>query len=143
MTIIMISWKKLIIFLKNKKLLFITDECVFDDSIMHGGYECGSDGKWSKTCVPSYCDNGYVYDSKTNKCIEEICLLKQKNDKKGTSIFIASMTFFGLFLIALILYIIACCKKWEKSKYLFFIMIPFLLLGIILVMVATLKYGFS
>ena len=128
---------------KNKKLIFITDECTFDDSIMHGGYQCGNDGKWNKTCVPSYCDNGYVLDRKTNKCIEEICLIKQKNYEKGTAIFIASMVFFGLFLITLILYIIFCCKKWEKSKYLFFIMIPFLLLGIILVMVATLKYGFS
>ena len=127
---------------QNKKLLFITDECVFDDSIMHGGYECGSDGKWSKTCVPSYCDNGYVYDSKTSKCIEEICLLNEKNYKLGNSIFIASMIFFGLFLISLIVYIITCCKNWDKSKYLLFIMIPFILLGIILVMVATLKFGF-
>ena len=128
---------------KNKKLIFIIDECTFDDSILHGGYECGSDGKWNKTCVPSYCDNGYAYDKKTNKCIEEICLLNQKNYEKGTAIFIASMVFFGLFLITLIVYIITCCKEWDKSKYLFFIMIPFLLLGIILVMVATLKYGFS
>lgn len=128
---------------KNKKLIFIIDECTFDDSILHGGYECGSDGKWNKTCVPSYCDNGYAYDKKTNKCIEEICLLNQKNYEKGTAIFIASMVFFGLFLITLIVYIITCCGGWDKSKYLFFIMIPFLLLGIILVMVATLKYGFS
>ena len=97
--------------------------------------------------IPSYCDNGYVFDNKTNKCIEEICLLKEKeeekNKEKGIAIFIASMVFFGLFLISLILYIITCRKGWDKSKYLFFIMIPFLLLGIILVMVATLKYDFS
>ena len=127
---------------KNKKLLFITDECVFDDSLMHGGYECGNDGKWSKTCVPSYCDNGYVYDSKTNKCIEEICLVNEKNYKKGNFIFIASMAFFGLFLISLIVCVITCCKKLDKSKYLFFIMIPSILLGIILLIVAILKFGF-
>ena len=133
---------------KNKRLLFITDECVFDDKLMHGGYECGNDGKWSKTCVPSYCDNGYIYDKKTNKCIEDICLkIEENNDskskensKEATATFIASMVFFGLFVIALILYIILLCKGWEKANYIFFLMIPFLILGIILVMVATLKY---
>ena len=50
-------------------------------------YECGSDGKWSKTCVPSYCDNGYIYDSKTNTCIEDICLIKDTDntDNKKTN----------------------------------------------------------
>ena len=142
---------------KNKRLLLITDECVFDNSMMHGGYECGSDGKWSKTCVPSYCDNGYIYDSKTNTCIEDICLIKKDTDtdntddtdniktnsKEAIGLFVSSMVFFGLFLISLVLYIIACCNGWDKANYLFFIMIPFLILGIILVMVATLKFHFS
>jgi hypothetical protein len=142
---------------KNKRLLLITDECVFDNSMMHGGYGCGSDGKWSKTCVPSYCDNGYIYDSKTNTCIEDICLIKKDTDtdntgdadniktnsKEAIGLFVSSMVFFGLFLISLVLYIIACCNGWDKANYLFFIMIPFLILGIILVMVATLKFHFS
>ena len=132
---------------KNKKLLLIADECVFNDKIMHGGYECGSDGKWNKTtCVPSYCENGYAYDIKTNKCIEDICLIKEKNDaenyKKGKVIFIISMVSFGLFLILLIIYIISCCNEWDKAKCLCLLIIPLLLLGIILVMVATLKYDF-
>ena len=110
---------------------------------MHGGYECGSDGKWSKTCIPSYCDNGYIYDKKTNKCIEDICLKKNENSKEGTALFISSMVFFGLFLISLITYIILCCKQWEKAKYIFFIMIPFLIIGIILILVSTLKFDFS
>ena len=49
---------------KNKKLLFINDGYVFDYKLMFGGYECGSDRKWTITCVPSYCDNGYIYDKK-------------------------------------------------------------------------------
>ena len=116
---------------------------------MHGGYECGSDGKWNKTCIPSYCDNGYIYDKKTNKCIEDICLKKEdnnngkQNSKEGTALFISSMVFFGLFLISLITYIILCCKQWEKANYLFFIMIPFLIIGIILILVSTLKFDFS
>ena len=132
-------------------------KCVFDDKILHGGYECGDDGKWTKTCVPSYCDNGYIYDKKTNKCIMDICLKKDENEdngsrqnpeskqnsKEGIALFIASVVFFGLFLISLILYIILFCNHWEKSNYIFFIMIPFILLGIILILVSTLKYDFS
>ena len=134
---------------KNKKFIFITDECVFEDKIMHGGYECGSDGKWNKTCVPSYCDNGYIYDKKANKCIEDICLEKdenkdgQQNSNEGTALFISSMVFFGLFIISLISYIILCCKDWEKANYIYFIMIPFLILGIILILVSTIKFDFS
>ena len=135
---------------KNKKLLFITNECVFDDKKMHGGYECGSNGYWSKTCIPSYCDNGYVYDSKTNKCIEDICLIKEKNNadetEKGKSIFIASMVFFGLALLIIIVYVIFCCEccdcKCEEKNYLCIAMLIFLVIGIILVMVATLKYKY-
>ena len=135
---------------KNKRLLFIADECVFDDKKMHGGYVCNSSGQWNTTCKPSYCDNGYIYDKKTNKCIENICQKKdqyvpddKENSKEGIACFIASMVFFGLSLITLITYIICCCSGWDKSIYIFFIMIPFLITAIILIMVSTLKYEFS
>ena len=132
---------------KNKKLLFITDECVFEDKMIHGGYECGDDGKWSKKCVPSYCDNGYYYDKKANKCFENICLVKEtekeEEDPIGRNLFISSMVFFGLFVISIIVYIILTCTQFEKKNYCLFIMIPFLIAGIVLIMVATLKYDFS
>ena len=135
---------------KNKRLLFIADECVFDDKKMHGGYVCNSSGQWNTTCEPSYCDNGYIYDKKTNKCIENICQKKdqyvpddKENSKEGKACFIASMVFFGLSLITLIIYIICCCSGLDKAIYIFFIMIPFLITAIILIMVSTLKYDFS
>ena len=132
---------------KNKRLLFITDECVFEDKMMHGGYECGDDGKWTKKCIPSYCDNGYDYDKKTNKCLENICLVKEieQMEKENTALnlFISSMVFFGLFVITLIIYIILFCKKFEKKNYFFFLIIPFLIVGIVLIMVSTLKYDLS
>ena len=55
---------------KNKKLVFVTDECnnKFENGYTHGGYECGDDGKWTNKCVASYCDAGYVFNYKTNKC---------------------------------------------------------------------------
>ena len=67
----------------------------------------------------------------------------KKNSKEGTVLFPSSMVFFGLFLISLILYIILLCKSWEKANYIFFIMIPFLIIGIILIIISTLKYDFS
>ena len=59
----------------NKYLLKITEECEgkFDNNYTHGGYECGSDGKWKNTCVPSYCDLGYTFDKINKKCIKDIC----------------------------------------------------------------------
>ena len=70
---------------KNKRLLNITDDCVFDDKNMHGGYECGSDGRWTTTCIPSYCDNGLIYDKKNNKCIKDICLNKGGGGNGGNN----------------------------------------------------------
>ena len=63
---------------KNKKLLLITDECKgkFGIEHLHGGYACTDDGVWDKTtCVPSYCDIGYIYDHKNKKCIADTCKL--------------------------------------------------------------------
>jgi len=55
---------------KNKKLVLVTDECnnKFENGYTHGGFECGDDGKWTNKCVPSFCDAGYVFNYKTNKC---------------------------------------------------------------------------
>ena len=36
---------------------------------MHGGYVCGSDGKWSTQCEGYYCDYGYFFNTKTKECV--------------------------------------------------------------------------
>ena len=36
---------------------------------MHGGYVCGTDGKWSTQCEGYYCDIGYYFDTKTKECV--------------------------------------------------------------------------
>lgn len=56
---------------KNKKLVFVTCECdnKFENNYTHGGYECGEDGKWTKKCIPSYCDDGYVFSYTIKKCV--------------------------------------------------------------------------
>ena len=59
----------------NKKLLLLNDSCKFEnDSHAHGGFQCGNDGKWSNVCVPSYCDEGYIFDTFYRKCIKDECL---------------------------------------------------------------------
>ena len=59
--------------INNKKLLKISEECEFNDTHMHGGYECGDNGIWSEKCVPSYCDNGYYFDDVNQLCKEYTC----------------------------------------------------------------------
>ena len=140
---------------KNKRLLFITDECKFSDKMIHGGYECGENGKWSKKCVPSYCDEGYIYDKKTNKCIQDICLIndegynglvnEKKREKKAFDCFISSMVFFVVCFILLIIYIIIsandeCKIKCEKRNYFWCGIIPALAIGIILILISKFKY---
>jgi hypothetical protein len=60
----------------NKYLFFETKDC---DSIInvehaHGGYLCGSNGKWNKSnCIASYCDEGYILNDQRTQCIKNPC----------------------------------------------------------------------
>ena len=60
----------------NKYLYFETEEC---DSLInvehaHGGYLCGSDGKWNKKkCIAGYCDDGYILNNERTQCIKDPC----------------------------------------------------------------------
>lgn len=58
----------------NKNLLYITEKCTFDNSKIHGGYQCNDDGTWSDICIPSFCDYGYYFDKIEKKCIKDICI---------------------------------------------------------------------
>ena len=108
----------------NKRLIFITNECdgKFGNSYTHGGYECGNDGFWTKTCVASYCDEGYIFDHINKKCIIDICSdLEVKpgqndgaeNESNNYKIAIILTIIIGMFIIiiALIIYIIAKRRK--------------------------------
>ena len=61
----------------NNNLLALDDaNCKFSDTDehAHGGYLCGTDGKWNKTkCQKYYCDNGYYYSKLQDKCIRDYC----------------------------------------------------------------------
>ena len=69
---------------KNKKLLKISEECDgnFLNEFTHGGYICADDGTWSNECVPSYCENGYIFDKNQNKCIKDICSSIHSHDEE-------------------------------------------------------------
>ena len=58
----------------NKNLLFITEKCKFNNSKIHGGYQCNDDATWSDICAPSFCDYGYYFDKNEKTCIKDICI---------------------------------------------------------------------
>ena len=56
---------------KHEMLVLFSDECKFDNELLHGGFACGSDSKWDRSkCIPVYCDPGYYYNKISNSCIE-------------------------------------------------------------------------
>ena len=119
---------------KNKKLLFITEKCTFPDKKMHGGYECDDEGNWNLTsCIPSFCDNGYIFDERNQKCVEDICVRQRrkerKNRQKDKIYKILFIIFLQLFLFILILYLIVhFIGGFERKNYLFFPMAVSLIL---------------
>ena len=63
---------------KNRKLLLDPNNGVdcytfSDDKFAHGGYLCGDDGMWTKTCQKYYCDIGYYYNQYRGACERDIC----------------------------------------------------------------------
>ena len=66
----------------NKNLLLISELCDehFENNYTHGGFECDNNGKWSFHCVPSYCDQGYIFDQYIKKCVEDPCLKNKEEE---------------------------------------------------------------
>ena len=57
----------------NKNLKMLSKECDKEfDSVTHGGYECGKDGKWTKKCKPFYCHKNYYFDYVNEKCVKDV-----------------------------------------------------------------------
>ena len=109
----------------NKYLNFLKEDCTFNDIHLHGGYKCGSNGKWNETCVPFYCDEHYYFEPNSQKCI----LLKEKDNEKenkeedNNSVYIIIFSILGvLIIIVIVLFILhksgkinlmICCNKKE------------------------------
>ena len=96
----------------NKKLLLITDECDANfEKHIHGGYECGDDGFWTKNCVASYCDIGYIFDHETKKCIENVCA-----PEDVLKLFIIVIVVLIVFIIIVFLFIKIGIKIIRKNR---------------------------
>ena len=108
--------------INNKNLLKITKNCdgKFENNYTHGGYECGSDGKWSNKCIPAFCDEGYIFNHIDKKCVIDYCYDKAKYEfifKYGiTGIgFIFSFIYSAISLLVQC-FCICCCKKNEEDE---------------------------
>ena len=97
----------------NKKLLYITEDCdgQFENSYTHGGYVCGDNGYWTKTCVASYCDFGYVFDHTKKKCVVDAC--KPEDVEKS---FYIIMTVIIVVLVGAVIAFVICCIIQNKKK---------------------------
>ena len=110
----------------NKKLLLIHNKCDmhFNNTYTHGGYECGDNGFWSDKCIPSYCDQGYIFDHIKKKCILDYCDEKNRkrnidnieNDKKGSNLVLIILL--PIIIIIIILLIIFIILRIRKKRYL-------------------------
>ena len=96
--------------------MFISDKCKFKDYRLHGGFECGDDGYWSEKCIPSYCDNGYVYDKKNKKCIKDICIKKEKFKFTKDNLHKMPFIVIFLFIITQLFFVIFFFKKMKRNK---------------------------
>ena len=97
----------------NKNLLLLTKECdgKFGNRHMHGGFECGDDGKWSQNCVPSYCDEEFIFDVVDKKCVERENFMDYGIDSIGIFFFIVCMVLVLLVIAGFIYYIISSNKE--------------------------------
>ena len=98
---------------KNKRLVLVSSECdiFFENNYTHGGYKCGDDEKWSKKCVPSYCDIGYIFDHIKKKCIIDACSANHK-----IFFILISLTMMTISVILLLFFFIMINKKYNKDK---------------------------
>ena len=96
----------------NKKLVNMNSKCKekFGDNFIFGGYECDEDGTWSNKCVYYFCDIGYVYDFKLNKCV-----LRKKEFNVIIIVRIFLIMICIINILALILYLYKYKEEDDKS----------------------------
>ncbi len=119
---------------KNKNLLLISEKCIFSDYRLHGGYQCGNDGIWSNICVPSYCDAGFIFDKKLNKCIENPCINEEKYYIILRKNFSSLNFIIAILSVLLILFLILIFYEKNKKKKKCFIFIEIAILIMLIFM---------
>ena len=106
---------------KHQMLVSFSNDCKFDNKLLHGGYGCGSDSTWNKSnCIPVYCDTGYYYNKISNSCIKYP--MDENDDEEDDKTLMIILIVVGvcvvvsLILILIILYKkeLLCFKKKEQ-----------------------------
>ena len=100
----------------NKNLVLFNSKCTFQEKNLHGGNPCGDDGEWdTSTCVPSYCDNNYIFDKKNEKCNFDNCTILESYPFSYLFLIIYFLSF--LIIIVMIIYgcVIRCCCRSKKK----------------------------
>ena len=97
----------------NKYLNFLNEDCSFAEGHLHGGYKCGDDGTWNKTCVPFYCDEEYYFEPNEKKCIP---LKEIKRDSSDNSISFAFLFIVLGVIIVVLIIIIVYYKRKNKNE---------------------------
>lgn len=75
---------------------------IINKTHMHGGYTCGTDGKWSTKCEGYYCDEGYLYDAGTDSCIQDVCPDMVIIEKNVTNMIVIICLFIAFALVVII-----------------------------------------
>ena len=74
----------------NHYLYYETKECdslILNVEHAHGGYLCGSDGKWDiNKCIVGYCDDGYILNDERTQCVADPCVNIALNEVSITEI---------------------------------------------------------
>ena len=98
----------------NKNLILFNSNCTFKENIL-GGNPCGDDGEWNTSvCVPSYCDNNYIFDKKNQKCIFDNCTILKINPFSYLFVFIFFISL--LIFLGMMIYGCALCCCCSKKK---------------------------
>lgn len=103
--------------INNKKLFLLDEKCKnisSKDEHLHGGYICGDNGEWNKnTCVPTYCDEGYILDPIKNKCFYDYC---SEIDIYWILVNIFIFLSLIILLVFMIYLCIRCCRSSKRKK---------------------------
>jgi hypothetical protein len=97
----------------NKNLVLFNSNCTFKENNLHGGNPCGDDGEWNiSKCVPSYCDNNYIFDKKNQQCLVDNCLIIEKY----SFYYFFMIVFWISILIIIVMIVYGCCMCYRNSK---------------------------
>ena len=101
---------------KNKLLTLMDDKCKnINGKNVHGGFECGDDGKWSGNCIPFYCDFGYYYNHYLKECVRDNCTTLPEDDDDNDS----KSSTWKIILIVVVIIIVVLVVGFLLFKFVF------------------------